>query len=46
MPSERRRLVLPGQYGPLFDDGGPALVVEAREFFTARPSTGRRPTSG
>ncbi|WP_144714710.1 cryptochrome/photolyase family protein [Curtobacterium pusillum] len=35
--STRRRLVLPGQYGPLFDDGGPALVVEAREFFTARP---------
>jgi deoxyribodipyrimidine photolyase-related protein len=35
--SPRRRLVLPGQYGPLFDDGGPAVVVEAREFFTARP---------
>ncbi|MDP4335162.1 cryptochrome/photolyase family protein [Curtobacterium sp. A7_M15] len=33
----RRRLVLPGQYGPLFDDGGPALVVEAREFLAARP---------
>lgn len=33
----RRRLVLPGQYGPLFDDGGPMVVVEAREFFTARP---------
>jgi deoxyribodipyrimidine photolyase-related protein len=29
--------VLPGQYGPLFDDGGPVLVVEALEFFTARP---------
>ncbi|OIH93017.1 MULTISPECIES: cryptochrome/photolyase family protein [unclassified Curtobacterium] len=37
MPEARRRLVLPGQYGPLFDDGGPALVVEAREFFAARP---------
>ncbi|MFJ6170663.1 cryptochrome/photolyase family protein [Curtobacterium sp. NPDC092190] len=35
--TDRTRLVLPGQYGPLFDDGGPALVVEAREFFTARP---------
>ncbi|KTR16186.1 cryptochrome/photolyase family protein [Curtobacterium citreum] len=33
----RTRLVLPGQYGPLFDDGGPVLVVEAREFFDARP---------
>ncbi len=33
----RRRLILPGQYGPLFDDGGPALVVEARDAFTARP---------
>ncbi|WP_258374330.1 hypothetical protein [Curtobacterium sp. MCBD17_032] len=33
----RRRLVLPGQYGPLFDDGGPMLVVEALESFTARP---------
>ncbi|MCA5922057.1 cryptochrome/photolyase family protein [Curtobacterium oceanosedimentum] len=37
MHAERRRIVLPGQYGPAFDDGGPALVVEAREFFTARP---------
>jgi len=33
----RRRLLLPGQYGPAFDDGGPVVVVEAREFFTARP---------
>ncbi|WP_258365913.1 MULTISPECIES: cryptochrome/photolyase family protein [unclassified Curtobacterium] len=33
----RRRLVLPGQYGPLFDDGGRTVVVEAREFLTARP---------
>lgn len=37
MHAERRRIVLPGQYGPAFDDGGPALVVESREFFTARP---------
>jgi len=33
----RRRLLLPGQYGPAFDDGGPVVVVEAREFFTTRP---------
>ncbi|MGU3409672.1 cryptochrome/photolyase family protein [Microbacterium sp. M1A1_1b] len=35
--ARRTRLVLPGQYGPQFDDGGPMLVVEAGEFFTARP---------
>ncbi|GAB2985185.1 cryptochrome/photolyase family protein [Frigoribacterium salinisoli] len=33
----RVRLLLPGQYGPAFDDGGPLLVVEAEEWFTARP---------
>ena len=33
----RTRLLLPGQWGPAFDDGGPVLVVEATEFFTERP---------
>ena len=33
----RARLILPGQYGDEFDDGGPVVVVEAREFFTRRP---------
>jgi deoxyribodipyrimidine photolyase-related protein len=31
------RLLFPGQYGPAFDDGGPVLVVESMDFFTARP---------
>jgi deoxyribodipyrimidine photolyase-related protein len=33
----RTRVLLPGQYGPAFDDGGPFLIVEAAEFFTGRP---------
>ena len=33
----RVRVLFPGQYGPAFDDGGPLLVVEAKEFFTGRP---------
>jgi len=33
----RRRLLLPGQWGPDFDDGGPVLVVEALDEFARRP---------
>ena len=33
----RARLILPGQYGDEFDDGGPVVVVEARDAFTRRP---------
>jgi deoxyribodipyrimidine photolyase-related protein len=33
----RRRLLLPGQWGPAFDDGGAVLVVEALDEFSRRP---------
>ena len=33
----RTRLVFSGQLGPLFDDGGPMVIVEARSEFGRRP---------
>ncbi|WP_291050671.1 cryptochrome/photolyase family protein [Herbiconiux sp.] len=33
----RTRWVFAGQLGPLFDDGGPMLIVEARSVFGRRP---------
>ena len=35
--TERTRLVFAGQLGPLFDDGGPMMIVEARSVFGRRP---------
>ncbi|MBC7518589.1 MAG: cryptochrome/photolyase family protein [Microbacteriaceae bacterium] len=33
----RTRWILPGQLGPLFDDGGPMLLIESRSLVTAAP---------
>jgi deoxyribodipyrimidine photolyase-related protein len=35
--SARTRWIFAGQLGPLFDDGGPMLIVEARSVFGRRP---------
>jgi deoxyribodipyrimidine photolyase-related protein len=35
--SARTRLVFAGQLGPLFDDGGPMVIIEARSVFARRP---------
>jgi deoxyribodipyrimidine photolyase-related protein len=37
MTSSRTRWVFAGQLGPLFDDDGPMLIVEARSVFGRRP---------
>lgn len=37
VPLARRRWLFAGQLGPAFDDGGPLLLVEAREVFGRRP---------
>jgi deoxyribodipyrimidine photolyase-related protein len=36
-PSDRTRWIFAGQLGPLFDDGGPMMIVEARSVFGRRP---------
>jgi deoxyribodipyrimidine photolyase-related protein len=33
----RTRWIFAGQLGPLFDDGGPLLIIEARSVFARRP---------
>ncbi|SMQ71124.1 cryptochrome/photolyase family protein [Agreia sp. VKM Ac-1783] len=35
--SARTRWIFAGQLGPLFDDGGPMMIVEARSVFGRRP---------
>jgi len=35
--SERTRWIFAGQLGPLFDDGGPMMIIEARSVFGRRP---------
>ena len=35
--TERTRLLFAGQLGPLFDDGGPTMIIEARSVFARRP---------
>ena len=35
--SPRTRWIFAGQLGPLFDDGGPMMIVEARSVFGRRP---------
>jgi deoxyribodipyrimidine photolyase-related protein len=37
MTTPRTRWVFAGQLGPLFDDGGPMLIIEARSVFGRRP---------
>ncbi|MFD1715968.1 cryptochrome/photolyase family protein [Amnibacterium flavum] len=37
MGSARTRWIFAGQLGPLFDDGGPMMIVEARSVFGRRP---------
>jgi deoxyribodipyrimidine photolyase-related protein len=37
MTPPRTRWVFAGQLGPLFDDGGPAIIIEARSVFGRRP---------
>ena len=37
MTISRTRWVFAGQLGPLFDDGGPMLIIEARSVFGRRP---------
>src|ERR1700710_1063345 len=35
--AERTRWIFAGQLGPLFDDGGPMMIIEARSVFGRRP---------
>jgi len=35
--TDRTRLLFAGQLGPLFDDGGPTMIIEARSVFARRP---------
>ncbi len=37
MSTERTRWIFAGQLGPLFDDGGPMMMIEARSVFGRRP---------
>ena len=37
MTTSRTRWVFAGQLGPLFDDGGPMMIIEARSVFGRRP---------
>ena len=37
MTDGRTRWIFAGQLGPLFDDGGPMMIIEAKSVFGRRP---------